>query len=261
MSPDLLSVAVTREVSAEEMIQPEYLPALLTDPRSLARRVKPELDTRGFAMLPGFFTPAALEVMRETAYQRREYCVGSEKRKPLIGAELQGTVFYQIAKSDWVQALSNPILRPFGYQVDKDDVYPAVGILQGSNSQDAVYDFHFDATCLTLAVPVIMPDASRPLHGSFRIWPNVRQFSTSWLKNKFYWRVMRTTWLRDRFRNFTVDFHPGNLYLFYGFRSWHGVDTLDETSLRVNCLINVGGPFFHQTKKKPLLRPSERYEP
>jgi hypothetical protein len=245
----------------KEMIKPNYWAELHDDPRALARIVKHDLDAHGVAMLQDFFTPKALEVMRQTADERYEYCLGSEVRKPLIGEDLLSTVFFQIAKSDWVQAISNPILRPFGYRVDKDDVYCAMNILHGAKSRDGIYGYHFDATLLTLAVPVVIPDPTSERRGSFRIWPNVRRFSTGWFQEKYYWRIMRIQRLRDRFRTFTVDFRPGNLYLFYGFRSWHGVDDLDETSLRVNCLINVGGPYFHKAKGKLLLPRRERYDP
>jgi hypothetical protein len=244
-----------------EMIQPQYWVSIQNDPRAVARKVKHDIDTRGVAVLQDFFTPKALDLMRHTALERYEYCLGSEVRKPLIGDDLLGTIFFQIAKSDWVQAVSNPILRPFGYHVDKDDVYCAMNILHGAKSRDGIYGYHFDATLLTLAVPVIMPNPNSERRGPFRIWPNVRQFSTGWFQEKYYWRIMRVRRLRNRFPTFTVDFRPGDLYLFYGFRSWHGVDDLDETSLRVNCLINVGGPYFQKMKNKPLLPRSERCEP
>jgi hypothetical protein len=160
-----------------------------------------------------------------------------------------------------VQTLSNLILRPFGYRVDKTDVYPTMNILQGPKARDAINGFHFDATFITLAMPIIMPDANLPRRGSFRIWPNVRRFSTGWARNKFFCRIMTTPILRDRFRQLTIDFEPGNLYFFYGFRSWHGTGDLDEASLRANCLLNVGGPFFYRNLKKTLLPRSERSEP
>jgi hypothetical protein len=51
---------------------------------------------------------------------------------------------------------------------------------------------------------------------------------------------MRTPWIRDRFKHFDIKFEPGNAYLFYGFRSWHGVGELGSDLIRMNNLIHVG---------------------
>lgn len=234
----------------DDLIQAAHRAAFTTNRTIYVREIKQDLDTRGIATLSNFFTPTALQQMRETVHHCYDTCLGKPERKPLIGGELRGTIFFDFAMSDFVQDVCNPILRPFGYQVDKTDVYPVLNLLQGAKARDAIHNYHFDATFLTLAVPIIMPDATSSRRGSFRIWPNVRRFSTSYLREKVSWRVMRTRWLRDRFRNLTIDFVPGNLYFFYGFRSWHGTGDLDEISLRANCLINVGGPFFYRDKKK-----------
>jgi hypothetical protein len=242
----------------DDLIQPDHRLAFTNDRPRFVRNIKRDLDTRGIAVLQNFFTPAAVEKMREAALERYDACLGGAERKYLVGDDLEGSIFLQIASSDFVQEVSNPILRPFGYQVDRTDVYPVLNVLQGAKAQDAINNYHFDATFLTLAVPVIMPDATWAKRGSFRIWPNVRRFSTGWIREKFFWRVMRTRLLRDFFTSLTVDFVPGNLYFFYGFRSWHGTGDLDETALRANCLINVGGP---RKTKKALLPRSERVEP
>jgi hypothetical protein len=253
---------VARQASEwrDDLIQERHRAALAQDRASYLRAVKADLDTAGIAVLRDFFTLECLDRMREVVRQRYDYCLGGPARKALIGSDLEGTIFFDLAKSDLVQDLSNPILRPFGYQVDRSDVYPAMNILQGKKAQDAIHNYHFDATFLTLAVPVFMPDSSAPQRGSFRIWPNVRSFSTSWLLHKIWWRMMGTRWIRDRFRSVTVDFEPGSLYFFYGFRSWHGTCDLDDASLRANCLINVGGPLFYRDKKKSLLPRHERVE-
>jgi hypothetical protein len=244
-----------------ELIQAKHRLAFTNNHARFIREIKNDLDTRGIAVLPDFFTLAAMEKMREAVHDRYEICLGGPVRKPLVGGELEGSIFFEVAFSDFVQDVCNSIMRPFGYHVDRSDVHPALNILQGPKARDAIHGYHFDATFLTLAVPVIMPDPTSPRPGAFRIWPNVRRFSSGWLREKFYSRVMKTSWLRDLFPSLTVNFVPGNLYFFYGFRSWHGTGDLDDQSLRANCLINVGGPSFFRERKKTLLPRNERTEP
>lgn len=233
----------------EELIQPEYRAALAADRRKFAHDIQRRLDEVGIATLPNFFTPAALQRMRDEVQAKYEICLGGPTLKPLYAEELAGTSFHEMAKSDFVQDVCNVILESFGYKIEKPDVYPVLNVLEGPKGLRNVNVFHFDATFITLAVPVVMPGPDATLRGPFRIWPNVRAFSTSWLKNKFFWRIMRLPRLRDRFRQLSVDFVPGNLYFFYGFRSWHGIGEFDGAQLRANCLINAGGPFFDRDKK------------
>jgi hypothetical protein len=233
-----------------DVIRDGHRADFMMDERGYAERVSRQLDTRGIAVLEEFFTATGLEKMRKVVRDSHEHCLGGSARRHLTGGELDGTIFFDFAKSEFVQTLSNMVLRQFGYQVDRDDVYPVLNLLLGQKSTNAIRQYHFDATFLTLALPVIMPDTDSSRRGSFRIWPNVRRFSTNRLEEKLYWRLMRIPWLRDRFSAVTVDFKPGNLYLFYGFRSWHGIDDLDERFMRANCLINVGGPFFYLRKHR-----------
>lgn len=232
----------------EDLIQSKYRTTLAADRSELARKIKRDLDTRGIAELPNFFTPEALERMRDDVRRNYEICLGGPKLKALFREELNGTIFGELSASDFIHDVCNRIVEPFCRHIDKSEIYPVLNIIEGPKGLVNVNVHHFDATYVTLAVPVVMPPADAPSRGPFRIWPNVRDFSTNWLKNKFFWRIMRIPFLRDRFRNLTVDFVPGNLYFFYGFRSWHGIGDYDGSTLRANCLINAGGPYETRDK-------------
>ena len=125
-----------------------------------------------------------------------------------------------------------------------------MNILTGEQGQDTVREWHFDATYLTIAMPVVMPPPSGERDGKFRIWPNVRPFSQNKLQHKLYCNLAKTGAFQKIARNYAVNFIPGSLYFFYGFRSLHGTDELDARQVRANCLINFGGPFFDLQKGK-----------
>jgi hypothetical protein len=227
------------------------------------RSVSRSLDTDGIAAIEGFFKPDALEQMKTYALGKLDFCTKG-KRTPLVGDDLKGTIFFDMAKSQLLVRISNALIQKFAYSVSAEDIYPVVNILHGPATQDGVHAFHFDASFLTAAVPVSMGDRSRVNRGQFRIYPNLRSFSTNWLLNKFYWNVMKLKLARDRLKHTFVDFEVGNLYLFYGYRSYHGTEPLDVDILRVNCLLNIGGPGFDETKKKrsgrsPAARPDPTY--
>lgn len=215
----------------------------------LIRDVSRSLDGGGIAVIEGFFKPEALEQMRTFALGKLDFCTKG-KRTPLVGDDLKDTIFFDIAKSQLLIKISNALIRKFAYSVSAEDIYPVVNILHGPATQDGVHAFHFDASFLTAAIPVSMGDRSRVNRGQFRIYPNIRSFSTNWLLNKFYWNFMKLRMVRSRLRHTFIDFEVGNFYFFYGYRSYHGTEPLDVDILRVNCLLNIGGPVFAEMKKK-----------
>ena len=157
-----------------------------------------------------------------------------------------------MAFSDFVIQLANDILAPFHVHLESSDIHPAMNILIGDQGQDTVRGWHFDATYLTIAMPVVMPSPNGTRDGKFRIWPNVRQFSQSSLQNKLYCNLFKLAAVRQLARSQAINFIPGNLYFFYGFRSYHGTEELDASQLRANCLINFGGPMFDLQKGKAI---------
>ncbi|HUJ51135.1 MAG TPA: hypothetical protein VLW25_13080 [Bryobacteraceae bacterium] len=231
----------------ERFISPRYEQEILTDYPAFVRRIRAGMDDTGMAVLEDFLHPAFLDELRSSVERLTPQCYQNGKRKPLIGKDLADTGFYEVAFSDFMIRLANDILEVFNVQVQGSDIHPAMNILVGDQGQDTVKGWHFDATYLTIAMPVVMPAAGER-DGKFRIWPNVRRFSQSPLQNRLYCNLARIDALRRMVRNYAVNFVPGNLYFFYGFRSYHGTDELDNTQLRANCLINFGGPFFDREK-------------
>jgi len=234
----------------ERFINTNYLTAIQNEYPALVRRIRKQMDESGMAVLDGFLDPSFLEELRGNVDQLTPLCYQNGKRKYLIGGDLANTGFWEVAFSDFLLKLSNDLLKDFNIQVESGDIHPAMNILIGDNGQDTVHTWHFDATYLTIAMPVVMPAASSANDGKFRIWPNVRSFSQSDLMNKLYCNVAKTKVFQRLAKNYAINFVPGNLYFFYGFRSYHGTDDLDSRQLRANCLINFGGPMFDLRKGK-----------
>lgn len=216
----------------------------------LVQRVRDDIDHKGMAVLENFIHPDFLAKLQSSVEQLTPLCYAGEKRKPLIGSELQDTVFWEFTFSDFTIQLANDILSPFHVHLDAADIHPALNILVGKQGQDTVGGWHFDATYLTIAMPVVMPPPNATGDGKFRIWPNVRRFSQSTLQHRIYSKLAQIGALRKIVKNYAINFVPGNLYFFYGFRSYHGTDALDSTQCRANCLINFGGPLFDLQKGK-----------
>jgi hypothetical protein len=229
-----------------------YHEEIQNDYAGLVRRIRTALDSTGLAVLDNFIHPDFLAELRSSVDRLTPLSYAGGKRKPLVGADLKNTGFYEITLSDFAVQLANDILKPFNVSVEAADIHSVLGILVGEQGQDSVRGWHFDATYLTMAMPVVMPPPSGDRDGKFRIWPNVRPFSQSPWRNRLYWNLAKIALLRRLVKSFTINFVPGSLYFFYGFRSYHGTEDLDPNQLRANCLINFGGPLFDLQKGKAI---------
>jgi hypothetical protein len=239
----------TSITTTQRYINDSYRDEITNDYRGFVQRVRGGIETEGIAVLKDFIHPDFLAELRASVDQLTPLCYRGDKRKYLSGPELKDTPFHEVTFSDFLIQLSNDILGPYQVHVEAADIHPVLNILVGEKGQDSVRGWHFDATYLTIAMPVVMPPPGER-DGKFRIWPNVRGFSQNKLLDKFYWKLANQSFFQRMARNFAINFVPGNLYFFYGFRSYHGTDPLDATQLRANCLMNYGGPFFDLEKGK-----------
>jgi len=239
----------------ERFINDQYQEKIRNDYTCLVRTIRTTLNNTGLAVLEDFIHPDFLAELQSSVDRLTPLCYVDGKRKSLIGYELENTVFYEVAFSGFVVQLANDILEPCNVSVDRSDIHPVLNILIGEHAQDTAKSLHFDATYLTMAMPVVMPSPNGDRDGKFRIWPNFRKFSQSPWRNRFYWWIAKIGLIRRMAKNLAINFLPGNLYFFYGFRSYHGTEDLDPKSLRANCLINFGGPFFDLQKGKVVRYP------
>ncbi|MGA2409643.1 MAG: hypothetical protein ABSG46_04550 [Candidatus Binataceae bacterium] len=236
-------------VADERFIGKEYRHRAQADYPGLVAEVKAMLE-RGLATLENFLEPGFLSELQKSILPMAAKSYEGGTRRPLIGGALEGTLFYEVTFSRFLTQLVNDLLAGCQIHIEPSDAYPVLNILTGAGGQEQVKSWHFDATYLTVAMPVIVPDPARQADGKFRIWPNVRPFSQNRLLDRIWWNLAKLDVVRRSVRNFAVSLVPGNLYFFYGFRCYHGVDELDPNELRAVCLMNYGGPLFDRLKGK-----------
>jgi hypothetical protein len=247
-----MGFAPSSSLQKNQFVDSAYQERIENDYSGLVRKVKRMLDDDGLAMLEDFIAPGFLAELQASITELIAKCYEGEKRRPLVGSDLEGTIFWEVTFSEFLMRFVNDLLADFRVNLEPGDVHPVLNILTGDKGQDAVEDWHFDATYLTIAMPIIMPLPTAQGDGKFRIWPNVRSFSQNGTLNKIYWNLAKIDLLRRMTRNVAINLVPGNLYFFYGFRCYHGVDKLDASELRANCLMNFGGPLFDLDRGKKI---------
>jgi hypothetical protein len=126
----------------------------------------------------------------------------------------------------------------------------ALRIVAGPRGEGDAFWFHYDASVVTMVVPIFMPDAERGNSGELVGLFNKRPFRRFVLVNiidklvgqsGFYRRhILRRLDRTDYLQR--VEMEVGNLYVFWGYRSLHGNMPCKSGALRATLLVHFGRP-------------------
>jgi hypothetical protein len=126
----------------------------------------------------------------------------------------------------------------------------ALRVIAGPRGEGDAFWFHYDASVVTMVVPIFMPDAAPGNSGELVGLFNKRPFRRFVLANiidkavgqsQFYRnRILRRLDRADYLQR--VDMEVGNLYLFWGYRSLHGNMPCESGALRATLLLHFGRP-------------------
>ena len=216
------------------------------------RELRQTLDVKGLAELLAFLTPAAHALLREQILALESEAApsvqGGNRKFSIKGDKLSETVVGRLAKSNFMLDVVNSLLG----QVDdhkalvdppirSEEIIPGISLMRGPGDVTA---FHFDGSFLNLIFPVIIPKIEGPNRGQLVIYPNMRPFERSLWGSKVIPALVRVPPLRRLWRRQEVDYREDTVYAFYGYRSYHGVESPGEAALRCITNMTVGQPRF-----------------
>jgi len=107
---------------------------------------------------------------------------------------------------------------------------------------------HYDGPVVTLVVPIVIPRCAPGNSGELILWPNRRPYRQLVITNiveKFICqsRLYRTWFVRRHGADtdaVTVPLQPGNIYLFWGYRSYHAMLPVAPGALRATLILHHG---------------------
>jgi hypothetical protein len=122
----------------------------------------------------------------------------------------------------------------------------AIRAINGPDPDDKPLWFHYDATVLTMVIPVVIPDAGAGRSGELVLVPNRRPYRRSVVANVMEKFVVQSDVYRRRFVGRlrlgdnvkVVPLQPGNAYLFAGYRSYHATMPCETGATRVTVIIH-----------------------
>jgi hypothetical protein len=209
-----------------------------------------ELDATGVVVLDDFLSLEGHALLKQQILDREQAATGERGKFSIKGRDLDPTVVGQLAQSSYMLDFANKLLgagngRPshVGDPIRQEEIIPGINIMRTTSDVTA---FHFDGTYLNMILPVVLPSISGPRRGQLVIYPNLRPFSRSLWGSYGAPLVARTTLLRKLFasRKREIDYRERSAYLFFGYRSLHGVEAQSENALRAITNMTVGQPRF-----------------
>lgn len=133
---------------------------------------------------------------------------------------------------------------------DGERIHTVLRINSGAAPHDDPMWFHYDASAITLVIPVLMPEGARGESGELVVFPNrrpFRRFVGANIAEKF---LTQNSWYRRRIESqlaLDPDAHilalkPGNAYLFWGYRTYHAYARIPRSEVRATLCLHYGRP-------------------
>lgn len=213
----------------------------------LARR----LDTEGVVCIEGAVHPESLQRWRDQLDKLLEQ-QGHKYFSIIQPWKTPNSAYAELAADANFRALLTGLTtrgckdhRPDG------DIYNVLRVIAGPKGTQKSFMFHYDASVVTVLIPLQIPDGKPEDAGDLIAYPNRRRIRRSSVANaldkilvqnpisRWWWskRVEQRTDDRNIFR-----LKPGNIYLFWGYRTLHANLGCKSNSVRATLLFHHGDP-------------------
>ncbi|HAQ89053.1 MAG TPA: hypothetical protein DCR78_21800 [Pseudomonas sp.] len=221
-----------------------------------------ELNRTGFASISDYLTPEQLEAAREDIACEARFR-GNASFAVRGTPNITGTLFERLVVSEEFQRL---LLGVFTAGTGRtplptEKVHTVMRCLKGCDSARESNRFHYDATTLTVLLPVSMPECSTE-QGRLVLFPNTRglRFSALFnviekavIQNRISQRLVAVAVRLGFLHPVKVVLAPGSLYFFWGYRSLHANEPCDPQALRSTVLFHYDNPHRHSQVARLLL--------
>ena len=221
-----------------------------------------QLQEKGFTCLDDAIDPAFLDECRQKVDSMLDQR-GHRYFSVIQPQADEGSPFAAIAETpDFVDLLRNLARRGHSEAaVENFELYNVLRVIAGKEVAKRCFEFHYDATVVTALMPLYIPEGPLGTTGELAIFPNKRNFRFSSffnifekiiLQNPISFYFYRTKFFRDRWR--IVNLKPGNLYFFWGYRTFHGNLPCLPGQKRATLIFHFGDPHAGDLLTKAVLK-------
>ncbi|MGY4491006.1 hypothetical protein [Pseudomonas sp. TE3610] len=224
--------------------------SLIDVDEATSTRLVNDMNRQGFAVLEHALDEAALLELRayvdQQAARHNNQYFAYHGYPALAGSPLAKLGNTPAFKSLLVRLHAKGRGRPAA----SDEIFPVLRCVQGGTGRKESNAFHYDATLLTLLMPIFTPTEGSE-RGDLILFPNLRR-TRSWVminvlekfifQNALCRKLISTCIDRGLLKPITLPVVPGNVYFFWGYRSLHANQPCDPAFRRATALFHFGDP-------------------
>src|SRR5215469_5728211 len=235
--------------AANGISQLEIMMALLTDrldPAALAA----ELDETGFVCIENAIDPAWIE--RAQAYV---HGLVEQKGKRYFALNWlsrdKGTPPQELTDDPQMRRLMAELAQIGCPKARLDEeIYTGLRVVAGSTGDERSLLHHYDKHVITALAPILIPEGPKLRAGELVVFPNRRFYRSFALFNIIEKAIVQSHWYRNRINRKLAAgspanvkyLKPGNLYLFWGYRTYHSNFPVTGDVVRATMLLHYGDP-------------------
>ena len=224
---------------------------------SLAR----EIEANGYARIRGYVPGRDLEAMR--AFVRRSVSGADDRYVGFTGpGAVAGSTLDDLAADPSFHDLMARIYEAgTGLKAPPVAFHQVLRCLTGKAALEHSYYFHYDSYVVTALVPIEIPASG--LSGDLVMIPGTRPLRRGYARNvidKLLLDNRLTQWVLKRMllggskRFVRLRPVPGDLYLFWGYRSVHTNEPCDPDKVRATALFHYANPHEGRGRRKGVPR-------
>jgi len=211
-----------------------------------------KIQAHGYVELRDIFNPWVLEeAVGYISERNKEFDTGFLS---LRAEEMTHSVFTKIKDSENFVTFLDKLRDASGLPTPESNrVHCVVRSIDGSKNinKKASDKYHFDAYDLTVSMPIVIPQEEDKNRGDFVMFMRRRKTSSGLLKTLFYKSIFQSNLFQNfaksafffkLFRGKVMLTKPGSLYIFLGFRTYHGNRAIDKGLSRATALFHYSNP-------------------
>lgn len=183
------------------------------------------------------------------------------------GSEIESTLLGVLGASpDFRNLLENVYRVGAGKDAYSDEILKVLRCVQGTTGRRESNCFHYDASLVTALLPIEIPQNGVD-RGDLILFPNLRRMRSNvlfnvvekaLLQNALSRKLISAAVRHNLIRPEKLQLVPGNLYLFWGYRTLHANEPCDPASRRATAIFHYGDPHAGSFATRMILKLNQR---
>lgn len=202
------------------------------------------IDQQGYAVLPNWASPEELAEIQ--ALVKRSVEAAGNSYVALTGHQaVAGSTLYDWGRSPVMLDLCKRVVtEATGRAANDDGLHQVLRCLVGDSGRRESMIFHYDSFVLTTIMPVCLPEGAK---GDLLMLPSKRPLRDTYamnlldklkIDNRWSQRHLIKSYQKGSKRFTQVTMEPGNMYLFWGYRSLHTNLPADPNGIRATAVFH-----------------------